>query len=122
MANSQSTVTLQNILDVCQGFGDAIPTLNAGGSQNQPFLICCTDVMNAICAVSFPHKWNEINLPPFYTNSLQQDYAVVNSDGSSVTNLSWLERGVAIDINNTTKIISHGRSRKTTTYADRDVV
>ena len=103
MANSQSTVTLQNILDVCQGFGDAIPTLNAGGSQNQPFIICCTDVMNAICAVSFPHKWNEINLPPFYTNSLLQDYAVVNSDGSSVTNLSWLERGVAIDINNTSQ-------------------
>jgi hypothetical protein len=103
MANSQSTVTLQQILDICQSFGDAMTTLNAGGSQNQPFLTCCNDVMNAICAVNFPHKWNEINLPFFYTNSLQQDYAIVNSDGSSVTNLSWLERGVAIDINNTSK-------------------
>jgi hypothetical protein len=101
MANSQSTVTLQNILDICQAFGDTMPTLNAGGSQNQPFLVCCIDVMNAICAVNFPHKWNEVNIPPFYTNSLQQDYAVVNSDGSSINNLSWLERGVAIDINNT---------------------
>lgn len=101
MANSQSTVTLQMILDICQGFGDAIPSLNAGGSQNQPFLICCTDVMNAICGVAFPHKWNELNIPPFYTNSLQQDYAVVNPGGSSINNLSWLERGVAIDINNT---------------------
>lgn len=98
---SQSTVTLQNILDICQAFGDTMPTLNAGGSQNQPFLICCTDVFNAICAVDFPHKWNEVNIPSFYTNSLQQDYAVVNTDGSSVNNLSWLQRGVAIDINNT---------------------
>lgn len=103
MANSQSTVTLQNILDICQAFGDTMPTLNAGGSQNQPFLICCTDVMNAICAVNFPHKWNEINLPPFYTNSLQQDYVVLNPDGTGITNLSWLQRGVAIDINNTAK-------------------
>lgn len=101
MANSQSTVTLQNILDICQGFGDAMPTLNAGGSQNQPFLICCTDTFNAICAVDFPHKWNELIIPPFYTNSQQQDYAVINADGSSINNLSWLERGVAIDINST---------------------
>jgi len=103
MAYSQSTVTLQMILDIVQNFGDAMPTINAGGNQLQPFLIACTDVFNAICAVNFPHKWNEINLPPFYTNSLQQDYAVVNPNGSSITNLSWLERGVAIDINNTSK-------------------
>lgn len=103
MANSQSTVTLQNILDICQAFGDTMPTLNAGGSGNQPFLICCIDVMNAICAVDFPHKWNELIFPPFYTNSLQQDYAVVNPDGTSITNLSWLQRANAIDINNTSQ-------------------
>src|ERR1035437_7052064 len=100
MANTQSTVTLQQILDISQVFGDTMPTTNAGNSQNQPFLTCCNDVSNAICAVDFPHKWNEINIPPFYTNSLQQDYAVVYPDGSSINNLSWLERGTAIDINN----------------------
>jgi hypothetical protein len=54
-----------------------------------------------MCAVQFPWKWNEFNLPQFYTNSLQQDYAVVNPNGTSVTNLAWLERGIVIDINNT---------------------
>jgi hypothetical protein len=99
MSNSQSTVTLQNILDINQSLVDAITQLNVGGTQNQPFLTCCNDTMNAICAVNFPHKWNEIIIPPFYTSSLQQDYAVVTSSGASIINLSWLERGVAIAIN-----------------------
>jgi hypothetical protein len=101
MAYSQSTVTLQSILDICQNFGDTMPTINAGGNQLQPFLTCCNDTMNAICAVDFPHKWNEIAIPPFYTNSQQQDYVVLNPDGSSINTLSWLQRGVAIDINST---------------------
>lgn len=101
MASTQSTVTLQQILDIQQAFGLIQPVLNVGGSSNQPFLTACNDVMNAICAVDFPHKWNEIVLPTFYTNSSQQDYAVVYPDGSTVTTLSWLARGIAVDINST---------------------
>jgi hypothetical protein len=56
--------------------------------------------MSAIHAVAFPHKWAEANAPLFYTNSLQQDYAAVYPNGQSLTNLSWLERGICIDINN----------------------
>jgi hypothetical protein len=98
---SSSTVKLQKILDLCRLFGDTKPTLDVGGSANEPFLTCCNDVMNAICGVNFPHKWNEVVLPPFYTNSLQQDYAVLDGNGSSITNLSWLQRGIVVDINNT---------------------
>lgn len=101
MSSSQSTVTLQQIVDISQAFADLEPVLNVGGQSSQPALTAANDTMNAICATAFPWKWNEIILPVFYTNSYSQDYAVVNPDGSSVTNLAWLERCIALDVNNT---------------------
>jgi hypothetical protein len=43
----------------------------------------------------FAWKFNEIEVPPFYVNSYQQDYA------SSNTNIGWLQSGDCTDINNT---------------------
>lgn len=100
-SSSQSKVTLQQIVNIAQTFGDIEPVLNVAGSSAQPALTIANDVMNAMCGVPFPQKWNEIVLPQFYTNSWQQDYAVVYPSGASLTNLAWLERGTAIDINNT---------------------
>lgn len=99
--SSLSTVRLQDIVDIAQTFGDIAPILNVPQSSAQPALTIANDVMNAICATSFPWKWNQVELPPFYTNSWQQDYALINPDNSSVGNVSWLERGLCVDINNT---------------------
>lgn len=68
--------------------------MNVGGSSSEPALTIANDVMNTICGLPFPHKWNELNITPFYTNSWQQDYA------TNTTTLSWLERGIVVDINN----------------------
>lgn len=93
----KSTLTLQNILDKILPLGDINPVLaNVGGYQLEPFVTICTDVMTDIIGQPFPYKWNEVQLPPFYTNSYQQDYALVNSNGTSVLNVEWLERGIAI--------------------------
>lgn len=109
MANSQSTLTLQNILDKVLPLGDVNPVLvNVGGYQLEPFITICTDVMTDICGVEFPHKWNEINLPTFYTNSLQQDYALVNPDGSSFFNVEWLERGICVEVSSTANPLPWG--------------
>ena len=97
--NTQSTVTLQKIVNDAMTFGDIEPVLNVAGAHTRAKTIA-TDVMNAICSVAFPWKWNEIEMPQFVTNSYQQDYAGIYPDGSSVTNLSWLERGICVDINN----------------------
>ena len=111
MIQTQSTITLQKIVNIAMTFADIEPVLNVAGQSSNPATIIATDVMNAICGVNFPHKWNEINLPVFYTNSWQQDYAVVwpspQSSGSpytaysTLTNLAWLERGIVVDINST---------------------
>lgn len=99
--NSQSTQTLQGIVAIAQSFGDIQPILNVAGAENLPAIAIANDVMNAICAQPFPWKWNEAQMPPFYTNSWQQDYAILYPSGASLTNLAWLERGVAFDINST---------------------
>lgn len=97
-----SNTTLQNIIDHVVTMAELEPIFNVGGYSIEPARTIATDVMAAICAVNFPHKWNQVELPQFYTFSYQQDYALVNPDGSSVYNVEWLNNGVAFDINNTT--------------------
>jgi len=95
MANTQSTVTLQNIADALAAIVDIQEVLNVGGYSILTMLTIANDVMNELCAQSFPWKWNAINVPQFYTNSWQQDYALF------LNNLASLQRGIAININNT---------------------
>lgn len=127
MSSSLSTVRLQDIADIAQDFGYLAPQLNVPQSVTHPAIPIANDVMSAICAVPFPWKWNEMKIPPFYTNSFQQDYAgiylpavsggdpTLGNVGQSVMNLSWLERGIAINVTNTAepkpwKLIEVGRS------------
>jgi hypothetical protein len=101
MANTQSTVSLQNILDIISQIVDIGAVLNTtGGYTNLTILNIANDVMNEFCAQPFPWKWNELILPQFYTNSWQQDYALQFGNVAGVTNLASLQRGIGIDINN----------------------
>lgn len=98
MANSQSTQTLQQMYDKVVTLGDVKPVIaDVAAYQLEPFVTICSDVYADIVGVAFPHKWNEIKLPIFYTNSLQQDYALINPDGTSVTNIEWLQEGIAVE-------------------------
>lgn len=102
MANSQSKLTLQNYLDKVLPLGDVNPVLvNVSGYQLEPFVTICTDVYSDIVGVPFPHKWNEKKLPLFYSNSFQQDYALINADGTSFYDVEWLERGIVIEMTST---------------------
>jgi hypothetical protein len=75
--SDQSTVTIQHLIDQAQTYGELEPVINAGGFTATVALSIANTVMNAICAVAFPYKWNEFNIAPIYSNSFQQDYAVV---------------------------------------------
>ncbi|SRR6266851_957023 len=81
--SSLSSVTLQQIIDDTNTFADVEPVLNAGGQPSIAALSIANTVFQAICAVAFPHKWNEFIIPPIYSTSLQQDYAVVLPAGLS---------------------------------------
>jgi hypothetical protein len=91
----KSTTTLQNFVDNAMSFGDIQPVLTASGFSMEPALTAMNDAMNGFFA-DYPYKFNEFNLPPFYTNSWQQDYAI-----PGLTTLSWLQRGTCFGINST---------------------
>ncbi|VVB52830.1 Uncharacterised protein [uncultured archaeon] len=81
--------------------GDVKPVLaDVAAYQLEPFITICSDVYADIVGVPFPHKWNEVKLPIFYTNSLQQDYALINPDGTSVFNIEWLQEGIVVEETN----------------------
>jgi len=100
MASSQSTVTVQMVADAIAMDPGMKPILTFGGFSSTKMLNIANDVIEAIMATTFPFKWSMFLLPQFYLNSWQQDYALVYPNGQSVTNLAWLEEGMAIMINN----------------------
>ncbi len=102
MTNTQSTMTLQKMLDKVLPLGDVKPVLaDVAGYQLEPFVTICTDVYSDIVGVPFPHPWNEVKIPQFYTNSFQQDYALINPDGSSFFNVEWLQQGIVVEMSST---------------------
>jgi hypothetical protein len=99
---AEFSYTLQNLYDDLVARGDLDPGWDMAGYTVRPILTIANTVMQAICGGEgmFPWKWNQFNLPVFYWNSWQQDYALLNPNGTSVNNLAWLQEGIAIDINN----------------------
>lgn len=68
---------------------------STGGFSLQPALSIANRVMQKFLAQSLDWKFNRAIVPTFLTVALQQDYV------TSVTDLSWLESGWRLDINNT---------------------
>jgi hypothetical protein len=98
---NNSTVQLQDVSDAAATFGDLAPALATGGFSVQPAISIANDVMTAMLLGTgeghpFNWKWNCLNVAPFYTISLQQDYFIPN-----LVNLGWLANSWAIDINQT---------------------
>lgn len=86
---------LQQVVDFASTIGDLSPVLRAGGYSTEPAMTIASDVMTELLSERFNWKFNRMIVPPFLTNSWQQDYV------SAVNNIGWLEHAAAIDINNT---------------------
>src|ERR1700721_3076483 len=100
-----NTIQLQAIVDYAKSFPELNPVLTTGGFSDQPARNIANRVMIDILQNGvFPNqsapnwKWNRVKVPPVYTNSWQQDYAL-----NTVNNISWFESGVIVDINSTTQ-------------------
>lgn len=89
-----STITLQQVAKIAKTLPLTAPVINVAGAEQYPVIAAANDAMNQLISQETPWKWNEVILPPFYTNSYQQDYAV-----PGVTNLFWLQRGIAVQVN-----------------------
>jgi len=91
-----STTSLQSVADWAKLFPDIKPVIYESGWAVGPILLTANDVMQYILGEKFPWKFSQIQVPEFYTNSWQQDYAI-----PGVTNLAWLQDGNILDVNNT---------------------
>jgi len=137
MASSQSTYTLQNLYDDLVAHGDLDPGWDEAGYTVRPIISIANKTFMEMCGGEgmFPWKWNRTLLPLFVYNSWQQDYALLGKPGKmpvngdpSVTNLAWLEQGVAIDINNasmpkpwTWVQVGRDQTRSTASYVSNSV-
>lgn len=92
-----TTYTGQNIIDQIKIKPTLAPVFQSqvSGYSLEPGLTILTETMAFMLGENFPWKFNEVEIPPFYTNSYQQDYA------SSATNIGWLAAGDILDVNNT---------------------
>jgi hypothetical protein len=90
-----STVSLRSVVDYVTSVGQLAPIIPTGGYSTETAIRMGTDVMRDILKQKFNFKFNSFRVNPFYTNSWQSDYP------TNTTRIGWLERCVAIDINNT---------------------
>ena len=100
-----STIQLQAVVDYAKTMPELNPVLSTGGFSDQPARSIANRVMvDMLTAGAFPGqsappwKWNRVKIPPVYTNSWQQDYAL-----NTTNNISWFENGVIVDINSSTQ-------------------
>jgi hypothetical protein len=94
-----STTSVQSVVDYIMSLGELTPVLPTGGYSVGTALTMATDVMLDLISERFNHKWNRMKVPPFYTISWQQDYALLGS--ALAQPMGWLEGAYWVDINNT---------------------
>ena len=81
MSGSNSTITLDELVDDALSFGNVSPTLATGGLSTSPAISIANTVMQVLIngapgadgvPASFNWKWNRANMPPFVIISYQQ--------------------------------------------------
>lgn len=90
-----STQTVLQIIDPLRTYPELGFLCSGGGFSLQPALSIANRVMQKFLAQTMDWKFNRAIVPTFLTVALQQDYI------TNVTDLSWLEQGWRLDINNT---------------------
>jgi hypothetical protein len=86
---SLSTVTLQNVINLCSTHAELMLLSGASGYTNEPALSLANDTLQEL--LSFPYAWkfNRVEMPMFVTSQNKQDYqfggAVAFTLGSSST-------------------------------------
>jgi hypothetical protein len=98
---TNSTITLDEIVDDAASFGNVAPTLATATGNVSPAISIANTVMQTLInggpgGQPFNWKWNRANMPAFPIISYQQDYFIPN-----LVNLGWLESCWASQVNQT---------------------
>lgn len=92
-----TTYTGQNLIDSIKIMPLLAPVFQSqvAGFSLEPGLSIINDSNGYFYGTNFAWKFNEIEIPPFYVSSYQQDYA------TSATNIGFLMSGECLDVNST---------------------
>ncbi len=101
---SNSTITLQQVINFASTHADLLPLANVGGYTNEPALSICNDAISDL--ISDPNDWvfNRVEMPSLFTCPNKQDYlfagacAFALSVSPSGTQQAWPSMGWAIDL------------------------
>jgi hypothetical protein len=85
---------IRDYVDQIRAYPQVVPVLSTSPST-EPALSIANDVIQIMLSQTLPWKFNRAAATPFLTVALQQDYI------TSITDLSWVEQGWRVDINNT---------------------
>lgn len=102
---SNSTITLQNVVNLAVTHVDLVPLAGIGGYTNEPALSLCNDVIQTIFApqlevrtgrpIVLDWKWNRAEMGMFVTAPNRQDYKFA---GAVLFTFSNTPQGVGIDL------------------------
>jgi len=92
---SNSTITLQTIVNFASTHIDLLPLSGVGGYTNEPALSLCNDVLSDL--ISDPNDWvfNRVEMAPVFTCQNKQDYLFA---GATAFSLGSTSQGWAIDL------------------------
>jgi hypothetical protein len=102
---SNSTITLQTVVNFASTHADLLPLAGVGGYTNEPALSLCNDSLSDL--ISDPNDWvfNRVEMNPIFTCPNKQDYLFA---GASAFSLGSTSQGWAIDLSTNNAITVSG--------------
>ena len=91
-----TSTTLQQVVTWARSYPECVPVLGTSGYTQEPALTFANDVMQKIFAQGMDWLFNYVQISPFLTVALQQDYV------TNVTDIGWMQGVDRVDINNST--------------------
>jgi len=92
---SNSTVTLQNVVNLASTHNDLRPLAGVGGYQNEPALSLCNDTLQELLSEPLDWKFNRVEMPFLVTSYAKQDYQFA---GACAFTLGSTSAGAAIGL------------------------
>ncbi len=92
---SNTTITLQNVVNLASTHLELLPLSGVGGYTNEPALSLCNDTLQTLLAAPLDWEFNRAEMNMFVTSPNRQDYLFA---GATIFTLTNVPLGAGIDL------------------------
>lgn len=92
---SNSTLTLQSVVNLAATHSDLMPLAGVGGYTNEPALSLCNDTLQDLLSAPIDWKFNRVEMPTLFTSNTKRDYQFA---GAAAFTLGGSSAGAAIGL------------------------